>query len=84
MENEAQPKEKPQEEKTELQKLKDNNAAFEVELNKAREMRSEKQKLEAENLLSGTAGGHVEPTPAPVETPKEYSDKVMKGEIKAQ
>jgi cobalamin biosynthesis Mg chelatase CobN len=33
--------------------------------------------LEANRLLGGTAGGHVEPVPAKVETAKEYADRVM-------
>ena len=33
--------------------------------------------LEANRLLGGTAGGHVEPVPAKVETAKEYAERVM-------
>lgn len=43
----------------------------------------EEQRLHAERMLAGTAGGRIE-VPEKIETPKEYADKVMKGEIKAQ
>lgn len=67
---------------SDLDKLKAQNAEFEKELIRAREMRAERQKIEAENLLKGTAGAHIDVKPAPVETPKEYAEKVLKGEIK--
>lgn len=57
MENENQIKE---EIKTDLEKLKDYNAEFEKELFKSREMQAERQKIEAERILSSTAG---QPTP---------------------
>jgi hypothetical protein len=67
----------------ELDKLRNQNAEFEKELLKAQTMRAEAQKIEAEKLLSGTAGAPIEIKPAPVETPKEYANKVMSGVIKA-
>jgi len=70
--------------KTDLQKLQDDNAVFEKELVKAREMRAERQKIEAEKMLAGTSGAVVEVVPVKEETAKEYSEKVMKGEIKAK
>ena len=70
--------------KTDLDKLKEQNAEFEKELLKAREMRAEKQKIEAELLLSSSAGQPKPIEPPKQDTPKEYADKVMKGEIKAQ
>lgn len=33
--------------------------------------------LEANRLLGGTAGGHVEPVAPKIETAKEYADRVM-------
>jgi hypothetical protein len=42
--------------KTDFEKLKEANEEFEKELIKAREMRAEKQKLEAELMLGSTAG----------------------------
>jgi len=71
------------EEKNDLDKLKEQNAEFERELLKGREMRAEMQKIEAEKMLSGTSGAQIPITPAPVDTPKQYADKVMRGEIKA-
>lgn len=37
--------------------------------------------LEANRLLGSTAGGHVEATPAKVETAKEYSERVMSNKV---
>lgn len=65
--------------RSEYDKLKAQNDAFEKELIKAREMRAEMQKLEAERLLAGTAGARVEPQPPKVETAKEYAEKVLSG-----
>ena len=55
------------------------------------EIRAEREKLEAaneeakqikaESMLSGTAGGHVDPVVVP-ETAKDYADKVMSGKVK--
>lgn len=69
--------------KTDLEKIKEDNEAFEKELIKAREMRSERQKIEAEALLGSTAGQPPKQEEPKVDSPKEYADKVMKGEIKA-
>ena len=46
----------PEAVKTDLEKLKEANAEFEQELIKAREMRAERQKIEAEQMLGSTAG----------------------------
>lgn len=57
MENEKAKIQTPQEAvKTDLEKLKEANAAFEKELIKAREMQAERQKIEAERLLGSSAG----------------------------
>lgn len=69
---------------TDLDKLKSQNAEFEKELIRAREMRAERQKIEAENLLSGTAGAPIEVKPAPVETPKEYAARIAKGQLEVK
>lgn len=45
---------------SELDKLKADNIEFEKELVKGRELRAEAQKLEANKMLGGTAGGNVE------------------------
>ena len=61
MENEKAKIQTPQEAvKTDLEKLKEANAAFEQELIKAREMQAERQKIEAERLLGSSAGQPVE------------------------
>ena len=71
-------------EKTELDKLKEQNAEFEKELLKAQQMRAEMQKIQAEKMLAGTAGAPIEIKPAPVETPKEYAERVMKNKIEVK
>jgi hypothetical protein len=40
-----------------------------------------KEKLAAETMLSSSAGGRVEPQEPKEETPKEYADKVLAGQI---
>ena len=50
----------PEAVKTDLEKLKEANAEFEKELVKAREMRAERQKIEAEQMLGSTAGQPAE------------------------
>lgn len=37
-----------------------------------------KEKLQSNELLSSTAGSHIEPKPAVEETPKEYRDRIDK------
>jgi hypothetical protein len=64
---------------TDYQKLKASNDEFEKELIRGRELKAESQKIEAEKMLSGESGGHVE-TVVKEETAKDYADKVMKGE----
>jgi hypothetical protein len=49
-------KQKTEAVKTDLEKLKEANEQFEKELIKAREMRAERQKIEAEQMLGSTAG----------------------------
>jgi hypothetical protein len=44
----------------------------------------EEQKLHAEKMLGSSAGAQIPIVAPPVETPKQYAEKVMKGEIKAQ
>ncbi len=69
------------EDKTSLEALKAHNDEFEAQLIRGRELEAERQKLEANAMLGGTTGGHIEPVVVP-QTAKEYADKVMKGEIK--
>jgi hypothetical protein len=48
------------------------------------ELKAEKEallKARAEQLLSGTSGGHIEAQPAPRLTNKEYAAKLMRGEV---
>ena len=65
---------------SEFDKLKASNDEFEKQLIRGRELKAESQKLEAEKMMAGTAGGHVE-TVAKEETPQEYKDRVMSGKL---
>lgn len=40
-----------------------------------------KQKIQSEELLGSSAGGHVEAKQMPPETPQEYAKKVISGEL---
>lgn len=62
---------------SEFDKLKASNDEFEKQLVRGRELKAESQKLEAEKMMAGGAGGHVDSKPA-AETPKEYNDRVEK------
>jgi len=42
------------------------------------------ERLRSEQLLSGTAGARVEPTPPKVETAKEYAQRLERGEFNKQ
>lgn len=47
-----------------------------------RQENDRKEKIQANEMLGSSAGGHIEPTSAKEETAKEYSDRVMKGDLK--
>lgn len=69
--------------KSEFERLKAQNDEMERELVRAREMRAEAQKLEAEKMLAGTAGGRIEPQPVKPSA-KDYANSIMKGVIPKQ
>ena len=73
--------EKPLEEKP-LSMIEEARKLNEQMITTRDEIKAEREALEkvkAENMLSGTAGGHVE-TEEKKETPKEYAERTMKGE----
>ena len=70
------PKEEPKKEIADLEKLKASNEEFEKELVRARELRAEAQKIEAEKLLSGTAGNHIEIKP--IDPAQVVADEIVK------
>lgn len=76
-----------EENKSKLSVLDETKAAIE-ELKKEKEeiskVRDDIRQLKSEQLLSGTAGGHIEPEPPKPLTSKEYADAVMSGKIKPQ
>ena len=65
---------------SDLNKLKSSNDEFEKELVRGRELKAERQKLEAENLLGGDNGGNVKPEVKEV-SDEDYAKQVMSGEI---
>ena len=46
-----------------------------------KKVKEELEKLRSDQLLSGTAGARVEPTPPKVETAKEYAERLERGEF---
>lgn len=68
--------ETPKKEKVDLEKLKLSNDEFEKELVRARELRAEAQRIEAEKLLSGTAGNHIEIKP--VDPAQKIAEEIVK------
>ena len=69
-------------EKTDYEKLKERNDNFDKELIRGRELEAEAQKLKANEMLAGTAGGHIEPEVIdPKEKAKAYGESIMKGRI---
>ena len=73
-----------EEEKQPMSVLDETKAAIE-ELKKEKEasakLKAELEKLRSDQLLSGTAGARVEPTPPKVETAKEYAERLERGEF---
>lgn len=43
-----------------------------------KEEREKLEKVQTDNLLSGSAGGHIKPEPKKEETPKEYVERMEK------
>lgn len=71
---------KPVEDTSELDKLKARNDAVEKELIRGRELKAEGQKLEAEEMLGGDSDAGQTQEPGKEETPKEYKDRILRGE----
>ena len=49
-----------------------------------KKVKEELERLRSDQLLSGTAGARVEPTPPKVETAKEYAERLERGEFNKQ
>ena len=85
-EDKAEEKQEPKPE-PKMSVLEETKAAIK-ELKKEREeiskIKDELQQLRADQLLSGTAGGRVEPEKPKELTPIEYSKKVLSGEVSAK
>lgn len=61
-----------------LELVKRREEASKVEL----EILAKKEKMAANDLLSGNTGGHIPPTKPTEETDKEYADRMVKGNFK--
>ena len=74
------PKEEPKEEpkkQAPLEEIKETLEILKKEKAEVLVIKNELSKLREDQLLSGTAGGHIEPKPKE-ETPKEYNDRIDK------
>ena len=80
---EVKPEEKPEEkpQKSVLEETKEAIAELKKEREEMGKVRDELQQLRSDQLLSGTAGGRVEPEPPKEETDEEYSEKFHNGEV---
>ena len=65
----------------EARKLRDE---IKAENDRREKILADEQKLQAERMLGSSAGAQIPVVAPPVETAKDYANKVMKGEIKAQ
>ena len=79
-ENKEEPKE-PTPQKSVLEETKEAIAELKKEREEMGKIRDELQQLRSDQLLSGTAGGRVEPEAPKELTDIEYSTKAMSGEI---
>ena len=62
----------------EAQKVRDE---IKAENDRRERILADEQKLRANELLGGTTGGRVEPTPAPRLSNIEYAEKLKRGEV---
>lgn len=64
-----------------LEQAKAEREALEKVRDEARQEREKLEQLRSDELLSGTAGGRQEPKEPVPDTPKQYAEKVMRGEV---
>ena len=74
--------EEPQEEPTSQEALKDTVDRLEKANAEKARLLQEEQELAAKRLLGGQTEKAPQPEPPKEDTPKEYSDKLTRGEIK--
>ena len=86
MENEEQKKETNKQEANENISIVDEARSIRDEIVRAKEdLKAEnerKEKIQANEMLGSSAGGHIEAEPPKEETAKEYAERVMKGDLK--
>lgn len=56
-------------------------AEFKEENDRREKIIDEEKKLQADKMLSGDSGGHVDSKPAPEQSPEDYVKDVMEGKI---
>lgn len=83
LKNEKQEKTKEQP-KSVLEETKELLESIRKEKEELTKIRDDLNQLRSDQLLSGTAGGHIEAKPAKEETAKEYAQKVMSGGLNAK
>jgi hypothetical protein len=75
---------KPQENLSIVEEAKKLRDEIRAENDRREKILADEQKLQAERMLGSSAGAQIPVVAPPVETAKDYANKVMKGEIKAQ
>jgi hypothetical protein len=75
---------KPQENLSIVDEAKKLRDEIRAENDRREKILADEQRLQAERMLGSSAGAQIPVVAPPVETPKQYAEKVMKGEIKAR
>ena len=75
---------KPQENLSIVDEAKKIRDDIKAENDRRERLLADEQRLQAERMLGSSAGAQIPQAEPKVDTPKEYAEKVMKGEIKAQ
>ena len=68
------------EEPSAMEKLKASNDEMAKEIARSRELQKESQEIEAQKMLSGTTGGHVDSKPKEI-SDADYANRVMAGDV---
>ena len=84
MENEKQNIETPEKALSIVDEAKKVRDEIKAENDRREQILANEQRLQAQRMLGSSAGSQITPVAPKVDTAKEYADKVMRGEIKAQ
>ena len=80
-ENELPKVSKTEEKESFLKRLEERNAVAEELHAKIQQERERLEELQARQILGGKVDAGVQPEPVKAETPKDYINKILKGEI---